>query len=89
MKNANRARIVIAVSAALGMAAMSSSASAQMGDWNNCAQYADAVCSFDENFQPIPVTYWCWHAEFDACIEAFSPPAAPPLGDGRSEVQPD
>jgi hypothetical protein len=86
MKSENRLRIAIAASAALGMVAMSSSASAQFGNFQDCARFADVVCSFDENYQPTQVTYECWLAQFEACMNAFASLDVAPIGDRRSEA---
>jgi hypothetical protein len=85
MKTANRTRIAIAASAALGLAAMSSSASAQLNDPQYCEELAWVMCD------PAPYpwniyAFRCWHDTYDACMggERASIVSEPDLAARRS-----
>lgn len=85
MKTVNRAGIAMAASAALGLAAISSSASAQLSDPQYCEELAWATC--DPAPYPWNVySYRCWHDTYDACMEG-SLAVNEPNGDRRSEVR--
>lgn len=78
MKIVNRARIGIAASIALGMATLSSSASAQWDPWTDCMNHAWYACAWI-NGQPSFVTEECYVAEYDACLVRFGElPIGPP-----------
>ncbi|HEU0134496.1 MAG TPA: hypothetical protein VFR28_06705 [Allosphingosinicella sp.] len=90
MKNANRARIAMAVSAALGLAALSSSASAQTYpiDPQECETRAWELCYYEG----APGGVWsfrCWHDTYNACLagEYSSAVKAPGEMDRRPEIQ--
>ena len=87
MKNAHWARIALAVSTTLGLAGMSSTASAQPDPWQYCNEVAWYNCS-RVNGQPTFVTEECLTAEIDACMAGFGTLAAKQtaIGDRRSEV---
>jgi hypothetical protein len=88
MKNANRARIAMAVSAALGLAAMSSSASAQLDRSQECETLAWETCYYEGGPGGWPA-FRCWHDTYDACMEGGPSVAGnkPDKGDRRSEFQ--
>ena len=88
MKNLNRVRIAIAASAALGLTAISSSASAQPTREEYCDNVAWQNCSW-QNGYPTIVTYECYSAEYEACMNAYAAQAVknPAIGDRRSEVE--
>lgn len=59
MKKANRASLAMGVSAALGLAAMSSGAAAQFSDPQACEEYAWATCG---SYYP------CWWQAYNSCM---------------------
>jgi hypothetical protein len=88
MMNFHRTRIAIAASAALGLAAMSSSASAQYGDPEYCNQVAWNVCSW-QNGQPTMPTVECMDEQYWACMNGYAALGPiPDQYDKRRDVQP-
>jgi hypothetical protein len=89
MKTVNRIRIALAASAALGTAAMSSSASAQYGNSAYCGHVAWVVCGWDENLHRIQPTLECVEAEYEACMTGYGTLGAMTPGsyDKRRDVQ--
>lgn len=89
MKNLNRVRIAIVASAALGLATMGTSASAQYGNEEYCQMMAWNVCSYDSQGRPIYPTIECTMAEYEACMNGYAAQSVkkPAIGDRRSEIQ--
>jgi hypothetical protein len=89
MKNLNRVRIAMAASAALGLATVGTSASAQYGDEEYCRMMARNVCGYDSRGYPIWPTIECTTAEYEACMNGYAslPVKKPVIGVRRSEVQ--
>lgn len=73
----------MAVSAALGLAALSSSASAQPGDSQYCEELAWATCN--PNHDPwYPYMYHCWWDTYEACMGGRrAPVVSEPVDVGR------
>jgi hypothetical protein len=87
MKTFHRTRIAIAASAALGLAAMSSSASAQNGDPEYCSQVAWNICSWQGGHPTMP-TVECLDEQYAACMNGYAAlNLAPDKGDRRREIQ--
>jgi hypothetical protein len=91
MKNATRTRIAIAASAALGLAAVSSSASAQLDPLERqqyCEDLAWGTCYYPGGPGGYPA-FRCWHDTYDACLrgDIASVVNAPAEGDRRSETE--
>lgn len=86
MKTVNRIRIAMTAAAALGLATLSSSASAQP-----TMAYCDSVawynCSW-VNGQPTFVTLECYTAEYEACMAGALAANTPPSGALYREVAP-
>jgi hypothetical protein len=92
MKNFNRVRIGRAVSAALGLVAMSSSASAQLDPVERqqyCEELAWGACYYPGGPGGYPA-FRCWHDTYDACLrgEIASIADTPDKGSRRSDIRP-
>lgn len=83
----DRIRIVIAAAAALGLATMSSSASAQNGDPEYCSQLAWNICSWQGGHPTIP-TSECLDEQYAACMNGYAAlNLTPDKGDRRRDTQ--
>ena len=92
MKQANRARLAIAFSAAAGLVVMSSSASAQLDPVERqqyCEELAWGTCYYPGGPGGWPA-FRCWHDTYDACLrgDIASVVNKPEQGGGRPEVRP-
>lgn len=87
MKTVNRQRIAMAASAALGLAALSSSASAQSG-LDPCGIIAWETCAW-VNGRPAFVTEECYMQAYDACVvsNGGTPSYPPPIAARRSDAR--
>lgn len=64
---------VVAVAAmGLTVGAASSTAASVAQDPCNCGQYAWYACSYDENGQPIQVTFECYDQKYNECLATCS-----------------
>lgn len=88
MKTVNRIGIAMAMSIAMGLATLSSSASAQSSVFDDCSNLAWERCAWINN-RPSFVTHECYLAEYDACLVSWgeTPSGPPPIAARRSEVQ--
>jgi hypothetical protein len=87
MKTFDRTRIAIAASAALGIAAISSSASAQYGDPEYCSRLAWEICSWQGGHPTLP-TVECTDEQYEACMNGHAALDLPPVkGDRRAEIR--
>lgn len=71
-------RMAMAGAAMIGLSTMSlTAAKAQSADDpHGCSQYAFVSCGYDENGQPIEVTYQCYQERYDACMAFYGGTAA-------------